>query len=123
AHGDAVLAEGPDLFDQAVVELALPFAGQEGLDLLASAQELRAVAPEAVDRIGLRDAHGIAGGPGVFRHARLLRGSLLGGRRQRRSVHGRLLNVRSLWSWIPKFACACGTFGCELRNPGPLATL
>ena len=31
AHRDAVLAEGPDFLDQAVVELALPFACQERL--------------------------------------------------------------------------------------------
>src|SRR5712671_5827343 len=51
AHRDAVVAEGPDLLDQAIVELALPFARQEGLDLGAALQELGAIPPAAVGRI------------------------------------------------------------------------
>ena len=45
AHGNAVVTERPDLLDQAIVELALPFARQELLDLLAPLQKLRAVPP------------------------------------------------------------------------------
>ena len=60
AHGDAVLAEGPEFLDQPVVEFARPFAGQERLDRLAALQELGAVAPAAVRRIGERDARGVA---------------------------------------------------------------
>src|SRR5215813_5546454 len=55
AHGDAVFAERPDFLDQAVVELALPLARQEGLDLATSADEFGAIAPAAVGRIGERD--------------------------------------------------------------------
>ena len=56
AHGDAVVAERPDFLDQAVVELAAPFARQECFDRLAALEELRAVAPAAVGRVGERDA-------------------------------------------------------------------
>src|SRR6516164_7476705 len=60
AHGNAVLAKGPDFLDQAVVELAAPLAGQKGLDRRAPVQKLRAVAPVAVSGIGECHASGIA---------------------------------------------------------------
>src|SRR5260221_8025822 len=50
AHGDAVVAKRPDLFDQAVVQLLDPLAGQEGFDRLPALNELGAVAPAAVGR-------------------------------------------------------------------------
>ncbi|MFK4642342.1 hypothetical protein ABIF96_000916 [Bradyrhizobium ottawaense] len=40
AHGDAVLVEGPEVLDQAVVLLLLPFAGEERDDGLAALQDL-----------------------------------------------------------------------------------
>src|SRR5512138_48143 len=58
AHGDAVAVERPEVLDQAVVALLLPFAGEEGLDRLAALKEFRAVAPAAVLGIGKRDAFG-----------------------------------------------------------------
>src|SRR6266853_4886902 len=45
AHGDAVLAEGPDLLDQSVVEFAVPLAAQKLLNGSAPAEELGPVAP------------------------------------------------------------------------------
>jgi hypothetical protein len=36
AYGDAVLSIGPDLLDQAVVVLTLPFARQKGFDGVAA---------------------------------------------------------------------------------------
>src|SRR5215468_12528075 len=45
AHGDAVVAVGPELLDQAVVELPIPLARQERLDGLAPLQELGAIPP------------------------------------------------------------------------------
>src|SRR5215470_17127297 len=51
-HCYAVLAKGPDFFDQAVVEFAVPFAGQECLDFSAAVQEFCAVSPAAVGRVG-----------------------------------------------------------------------
>src|SRR5262249_52501232 len=55
AHGNAVVAEGPQFLDQAIIELAVPLAHQEGNDLVATMQELRAVPPIAVLGIGERD--------------------------------------------------------------------
>ena len=88
AHRDAVVAKRPDLLDQPVVELALPLARQEGDDGVAALEEFRAVAPAAVERVGERDALGIARVPGVFGHACLLGGGLGVERRKRRPVHG-----------------------------------
>src|SRR6187397_261160 len=87
AHRDAVVAERPDLLDQAVVELAVPLARQERFDGGAALQKLRAIAPAAVGRIRERDARGIARVPRVLGHARLLRGGLGGEGRKRRAAH------------------------------------
>src|ERR1700752_5362088 len=76
AHGNAVVVKSPEILDQPIVELLCPFAGEKGLDRLASPEKFRAVAPAAVLGIGERNAFGIARIPGVFRHARLLRGGL-----------------------------------------------
>ena len=64
ANGDAVVAERPHFLDQAVVELAVPFAGEEFDDGLAALKELGAVAPAAVLAIGERDAGRVARVPG-----------------------------------------------------------
>ena len=66
AHRNTVLTESPNLFDQPVVEFAVPFAGQELDDFLASGGKFLAVAPRAVFRIGQRYFFGIAGIPTVF---------------------------------------------------------
>src|SRR3954451_14340480 len=88
AHGDAIVAKCPDFLDQAIIELAIPFSCQERFDFCAALQELTAIAPPAVRRVGLRDACRITRVPGVFRQARLLRSGLGGERRQRRAAHG-----------------------------------
>src|SRR5690606_16593618 len=54
ANRDAVVAEGPELLDQAVLQLACPLALEERDDGLAPLDELRPVAPAAVRRIGER---------------------------------------------------------------------
>ena len=59
ADRDAIVAEGPDFLDQAIVELAAPFARQKPLDGLAALQEFRAVSPVAVGGIGERNARRI----------------------------------------------------------------
>src|ERR1700677_56185 len=87
ANGDAVLMKGPEVLDQPIVELAVPFAGQKRLDRGSALKELRPVSPPAVLRIGERHARGVAGVPGVLRHSRLLRRSFLVEGRQRRSAH------------------------------------
>src|SRR5262245_42693557 len=51
AHRDARSVEGPQLFDQAVVELARPFALKESDDLIAALKNLRAVPPAAVEGV------------------------------------------------------------------------
>src|SRR5262249_28474161 len=71
-HRDAVLAEGPVFLDQTVVKLAGPFARQKCFDRRTPLKNLRAIAPVAVGRIGLRDASGVARVPGVFGASRFL---------------------------------------------------
>jgi hypothetical protein len=94
AHRDAVVAKRPDLLDQPVVELALPLAGQERNDGVATLEDFRAVSPAAVERVGERDALGIARVPGVFGHARFLGSGLGGERRKRRPVHEAILDCQ-----------------------------
>src|SRR5262245_23037718 len=65
AHRDAVAVEGPEILDQAIVLLPLPFARQERDDRLTPLEYFRAIAPAAVLRIGERHAHRIARIPGV----------------------------------------------------------
>src|SRR5260370_22174528 len=71
-HGNAVVAEGPDFLDQAVVKFALPLASQKLLDRLAALQEFHTVPPPAVARIGERDALRIARVPGILGQADFL---------------------------------------------------
>jgi hypothetical protein len=74
AHGDAVLADGPDFLDQPVVQLALPLARQECHDRFAALKERSAIAPAAVARLGKRDALRIGRVPRVLGHPRFLSG-------------------------------------------------
>src|ERR1700736_3355134 len=53
--GDTALAESPDFLDQPVVDLAVPFSGQEFFDCYAALQKFRTIAPAAVARVGERD--------------------------------------------------------------------
>src|SRR2546427_5436779 len=48
ADGDAICREGPHLLDEAILELALPLAGEKGVDCRPPFKELRAIAPPAV---------------------------------------------------------------------------
>src|SRR5471032_70045 len=59
-HGDAVVGEGPQLFDQAVIQLFLPFAGKKSLGLFAVGGELGAVTPFSVQGVGQRDFFRVA---------------------------------------------------------------
>src|SRR5215467_7698911 len=88
AHRDAVVAKGPDFFDQAVVEFAIPLARQECLNGLTALEKFGTVSPPAVGRIRKRDASRVTRVPGVLSHTRLLRGGFGGERRQRWAVHG-----------------------------------
>ena len=71
-HGDPIAGERPDFLDQAVVELALPFGGQERDDLITAAGEFGSVAPLTVGCVGEGHAMGIARVPAVLGQANLL---------------------------------------------------
>src|SRR5215510_206637 len=93
--GDAAPLEGPQLLDEAIVELAGPLPGEESDDLLASVEELRAVPPARVGGVGLGDLLGIAGVPGILGQTDLLRRGLAGERGEGRTwSHGRLSSYR-----------------------------
>src|SRR5829696_4021193 len=62
----------PQLLDEPVVELPIPFTGQELDDLGPSLEDLAAVSPLAVDRVRQRNALGIAGVPCILGGADLL---------------------------------------------------
>src|SRR5271154_744938 len=56
AHGDAIAVERPEIFDQTIVQLFRPFAGEKGDDRGATVKEFRAITPAAVLGVGERDA-------------------------------------------------------------------
>src|SRR5215472_6180442 len=87
AHRDAVLAEGPDFLDQAVVKLSAPLARQERFDGGATFKEFGAITPATIGCIGKRDAGGLARIPSVFGHSHLLCGGLGCEGRERRAAH------------------------------------
>src|SRR5215467_2161293 len=74
-NSDAVALTSPELLDQPVVELLRPLAGQKLLDGFAPGEELRAVTPDAVRRIGHGYSLRVPCIPGVFGQADLLRRS------------------------------------------------
>src|SRR5262245_45345138 len=55
-NGDAVALTRPQLLDEPIVQLAGPFASQKLLNRVPPRQELGSIAPDAVGRIGQRDA-------------------------------------------------------------------
>src|SRR5437870_8199142 len=82
-HGDAVVAERPQLFLQTIVQFLVPFATEELDDLSATVKELRSVAPFGVFRVSERDPFGIAAVPRVFGGLNFLAGGFLGEGRER----------------------------------------
>src|SRR3546814_20526301 len=88
ADGDPVLAPGPDLLDETVVELLRPFPLQELDDRGTSLHELGTVPPPAILGIDAGDAHGIAAIPAILRAADLLDGGFERERGQRRAGIG-----------------------------------
>src|SRR6516162_1229866 len=87
ANRDSVLAERPNLLDQAVIELAIPLARQKCLNFRSTADKLSAIAPATVDRVGERDPSRIACVPCIFGHSRLLCSGLGTEGRQRWTIH------------------------------------
>src|SRR4029450_11231340 len=57
AHGDPVAGEGPELLDEAIVELPVPLAREELHDRRAALEELGPVSPAAV--LAVREGHGV----------------------------------------------------------------
>src|SRR5215467_4996399 len=73
-NSDPVALMSPELLDQPVVELLGPFARQKLLDGLAPSEELCAVAPDAVRRVGHGHSLRVPCVPGVLGQANLLCG-------------------------------------------------
>ena len=71
-YRDAIFAERPQLFDEPVVKLTIPFASEKLDNLLPADRKLRAIAPVAIDRIGEADTMGITGVPAVLSFPDLL---------------------------------------------------
>src|SRR5690606_1100525 len=84
---DPVVGEGPEVLAERVVELPLPLAGQEGDDLVATGDELVAIAPDRVGRVGESDPLRVAGVPGVLGGLHLDAGGFSGERRDGRPGH------------------------------------
>ena len=78
AHGNSCAVERPEFLDQAILQLAIPFAREELNDFLAAVDEFRAIAPAAVQRVTQRNALWIARIPVVLGFAYFLRGGLAG---------------------------------------------
>src|SRR5216683_3721098 len=76
AHGDAGSVEGPELLDEAIVEFATPFSGEELDDFLAAVDKLGAVSPLAIHGVSQRDLFGIARVPSILCLAYLRGGGL-----------------------------------------------
>src|SRR5262249_23249483 len=76
ANRDSVLAKRPNLLDQAVIELTIPLARQKSFDFRSTLDELGAITPTTVRRVGKRDPGRIARVPCVLGHSRFLRGTL-----------------------------------------------
>ena len=85
---DAIADESKECFLQAIIEFAIPFVAEEFDDLRPAMQELGAVAPFGVLRVGECDVFGIAGVPSVLGSLDFLTSGFFGKRRERRAwVH------------------------------------
>ena len=87
ADGNPVAVKGPKLLDQPIIQLFAPFALEKLNNFFPARQKLGAVAPNAIRRIGQRNAFRLTGVPRVLRHANFLRGRFGGKRRKR-------------WAWV-----------------------
>jgi hypothetical protein len=75
SHRDAIPVERPEFFDEPILEFFLPFARKQLHNLLTPIDELRPIAPSAVQRIAQRDLLRIAGIPAIFGFAYFLDGA------------------------------------------------
>lgn len=69
ADSDALALKSPELFDEAVIQFPVPFAGKKLNDGLSPRQKLGAIPPDAVHCIGERDPFWVPGIPGVLGHS------------------------------------------------------
>ncbi|HTV40826.1 MAG TPA: sigma-70 family RNA polymerase sigma factor [Candidatus Sulfotelmatobacter sp.] len=94
-----------NLFDEAIIQLFVPFAGQELHDGFAPGEKLGAIAPNAVDRVSVGYALGVAGVPGILSHADFLGGRLCVERWQGWfwGIHGMNILADSLrFKWVDR---------------------
>src|SRR5205807_4762078 len=66
AHGDPMVGEGPQGFDQAVIEFPIPLPREELPNLVTADNELAPVAPHRIFGVGQGYAVRVAGVPAVF---------------------------------------------------------
>jgi hypothetical protein len=78
SHRNPVLPKCPQFLDEPVFQFSRPLPLQEGDNLLAPVNELRAIPPARVHRVGKRNSLWILCVPCVFRPANLLDGALMG---------------------------------------------
>src|ERR1017187_1489810 len=60
AHGNPVVAAGPKLLDQTVIQLFVPLAGKEVHDGLSASEKLGTITPHTVRGVSERNPHGLA---------------------------------------------------------------
>jgi hypothetical protein len=82
-HADAVPAESPETLAQNVIQFAAPLGGEEFDDLVAVGDELFAVAPQRVFRVGEADVVRIARVPRILCRLDLLQRAIKVERRKR----------------------------------------
>jgi hypothetical protein len=85
-HSYSIVREGPELFDEPVIQFFRPFAREKGNDLWPSIHKFRAVSSAGVYSVGQGDFFRIAGIPTIFGQTDFLNCGLAGERRQRRAV-------------------------------------
>src|SRR5215813_13927185 len=85
SNGDAIVPERPQLLDQSIVQLAVPFAPKKRDDLLAPGDEFRPISPAALETVGAGHPLGVARIPAILGSPHLLDRRVERERRQRRS--------------------------------------
>ena len=88
SHGDPVSPKSPELLDEPVIQLPLPFAGQEFDDGRPPLDKFGAVSPPTINRIGPSDLFRIATVLAIFRQAHLLARRLVCKGRERSALSG-----------------------------------
>ncbi|KTC63755.1 hypothetical protein AO262_27260 [Pseudomonas fluorescens ABAC62] len=84
-HGNAVVGEGPEFLDQAVIQFPGPFTGKKTFGFFAVMDELGAVTPLGVQGVGQGHPLWVAGIPAVFGQADFFNRRLAGKGWQRRA--------------------------------------